>query len=856
MPARHHQVSAIFLEALEVPLAQRAQFLHKICGSDEELLREVQSLLDAHEQAGSYFDIPAVGVAARLLAEKDSLAGDATAGSLVGRRLKQYEFLSRIGVGGMGEVYRAHDRNLGRDVAIKVLSPEFSADPKRIAHLRTEARTLATLNHPCIGAIHDVQEEDGLCGLVRELVEGDTLAERIARSPLSSDETLSIAKQVADALTAAHGKGIVHRDLKPANIKITPEGRVKVLDFGLAKLTVPESPGSSVQASLPTLSSASDAIIGTPSYMSPEQARGEPPNVRTDIWAFGCVLYEMLSGKRAFKGETTTEVLATVIDRDPDWSALPRSAARARSLAQRCLQKDSTRRIPNMVRVQAELESLTATNRSNRRLGLAAAVLGILVALGLVYGLVSGRSSGTKPPNRSLAVLPLVDRSALGEESGSFADGMTEELSGELGRFRDLRVISSRMYKGTQKTLREIARDLKVDFLLEGSVERSHGQVLIHASLFEAAEDRQLWSDSYQRDYQDVLTLRRGLARDIALQINLKLTPEDENRMAGGGKVIPEAYQAYLEGLKKLDSRDPSGVIVSMDKFERAIEIDPGFGPAHAGLAKTYANMGFNSVMLPAEAYPLAKEEAQKALILDPSNEDARITLVRIRVDQDWDFNGAEGEYKQLIEKNPNNVSVYAFYTELLVALGRFDDALVMNRRSIELDPQSVDSAQREGWIQYMARKPEASIAGWKKALELNPSGQLIFLGLGDASALAAKDREAFGYYQQYLAAGLTDEKVLSAQAKAYQSGGLDGYTRKWLARTEEEESGGDFIWTYNRAKLHARVGNRKEALIWLGKAFQEHHNRLIYLKVEPDFEKMRSEPEYLNLMRKVGLPL
>jgi len=737
-----------------------------------------------------------------------------------------------------------------------VLSPEFSADPKRIAHLRTEARTLATLNHPCIGAIHDVQEEDGLCGLVLELVEGDTLAERIARSPLSSDETLSIAKQVADALTAAHGKGIVHRDLKPANIKITPEGRVKVLDFGLAKLTVPESPGSSVQASLPTLSSASDAIIGTPSYMSPEQARGEPPNVRTDIWAFGCVLYEMLSGKRAFKGETTTEVLATVIDRDPDWSALPRSAARARSLAQRCLQKDSTRRIPNMVRVQAELESLTATNRSNRRLGLAAAVLGILVALGLVYGLVSGRSSGTKPPNRSLAVLPLVDRSALGEESGSFADGMTEELSGELGRFRDLRVISSRMYKGTQKTLREIARDLKVDFLLEGSVERSHGQVLIHASLFEAAEDRQLWSDSYQRDYQDVLTLRRGLARDIALQINLKLTPEDENRMAGGGKVIPEAYQAYLEGLKKLDSRDPSGVIVSMDKFERAIEIDPGFGPAHAGLAKTYANMGFNSVMLPAEAYPLAKEEAQKALILDPSNEDARITLVRIRVDQDWDFNGAEGEYKQLIEKNPNNVSVYAFYTELLVALGRFDDALVMNRRSIELDPQSVDSAQREGWIQYMARKPEASIAGWKKALELNPSGQLIFLGLGDASALAAKDREAFGYYQQYLAAGLTDEKVLSAQAKAYQSGGLDGYTRKWLARTEEEESGGDFIWTYNRAKLHARVGNRKEALIWLGKAFQEHHNRLIYLKVEPDFEKMRSEPEYLNLMRKVGLPL
>jgi eukaryotic-like serine/threonine-protein kinase len=334
-PERHRQISAIYLEAMEVPLRERVPFLHEICGADQELLRDVKSLLDAHEQAGSYFDVPAMGLAARLLAEQDSRGADGTAGGLAGRRLKQYEFLSRIGAGGMGEVYRAHDGNLSRDVAIKVLSPEFSSDLKRIAGLRTEARTLATLNHPCIGAIHDVQEEDGLCGLVLELVEGETLAERVARGPLSSAEALAIAKQVADALSAAHGKGIVHRDLKPANIKITPEGRVKVLDFGLAKLTRPELPGSTVTGNLPTFLSSPDALIGTPSYMSPEQARGESADARADIWAFGCVLFEMISGQRPFNGGTTVEVIAAVIHRDPDWSALPRSAARVRTLGQR-----------------------------------------------------------------------------------------------------------------------------------------------------------------------------------------------------------------------------------------------------------------------------------------------------------------------------------------------------------------------------------------------------------------------------------------------------------------------------------------------------------------------------------------
>jgi len=409
-------------------------------------------------------------------------------------------------------------------------------------------------------------------------------------------------------------------------------------------------------------------------------------------------------------------------------------------------------------------------------------------------------------------------------------------------------------YKDNRKTPSEIARELNVEFVLEGSVQISGGKIVIRSLLYKSSEDRQLWTGSYEREHEKILELQRKLAGDIAAQINLRLTPEDEQRLATARKVDPVAFLAYLDGRRLLHTRLPANYLTTIERLETAIKIDPQFGAAHAVLAETYAYMGFGQVMPANEAYPLARKEAQTALSLEPGNADALVALARVRAEYDRDYEGAEADYKRIIERNPNHPYVYGGYSELLAALGRFKEAAAMTEINRELDPKGAEPLYRAGWISYLMRKPEAAIQGWTRGLQLYSDNAMALDELGKAYELAGQTAEAFARYQEAAAVGGRDEDFLNTLRRAYESKGLQGYWEKRLELETKEEEEAGIYFTYNRAKLHGRVGNTEETLNWLDKAASENSSRLMFLAVELDFEKIRFEPRFQVLLERAQL--
>ena len=470
-PDRRNQVSDLYHAALEHPAEDRAAFLQEACNGDEVLRQEVESLLQYESASSRFLETTAADIAGALASAPGGTA-------MVGRQLGPYIIVAPLGVGGMGEVYRAHDTKLGRDVAIKILPAQFTADPERRARFAREARLLATLNHPNIGAIYGLEETDDVTALVLELVEGPTLADRRARGPLKIPEALTIARQIADALDEAHEKGIVHRDLKPANIVLHATGgadRVKVLDFGLAKVMTTGSKGSPIESFDGT---GDGRILGTPAYMSPEQARGQPIDKRTDIWAFGCVLFEMLAGRAAFEGDSIIDILASIVARDPHWDALPQSVpSEIRRLIKRCLERDTKRRLPHITDAIATVDDALQRRLPEGHFG---------------------PGAGAPAVVESVAVLPFASLSA-DLENDYLADGITEEVIGALGRLQTLHVpgrVSCFAFKGKPVEIGDVAAKLGVSNVLTGSVRRAGNRLRITAELVSAQSGFQLWSDA------------------------------------------------------------------------------------------------------------------------------------------------------------------------------------------------------------------------------------------------------------------------------------------------------------------------------------------------------------------------
>lgn len=882
-PERWQRIERLYHAALEVDENRRPGFLQDACGGDEALRREVEVLLSREKQAEQFMETPALEVAARTLAQDQNQPEpdlDEDELRLVGKTISHYEVVTKLGGGGMGVVYKAKDTKLGRFVALKFLPPSLFQDREAVERFRREARASSALNHPNICTIYDVDEHEGHHFISMEFLDGRTLKHLIGSRPLSLDLLLDLGIEISDALEGAHKQGIIHRDIKPANIFVTQREQAKVLDFGLAKLTrVP--PAGAARSSVPTASfedsvTSPGAVFGTLMYMSPEQVRGEELDSRTDLFSFGAVLYEMVTGIRAFSGATSGAITDAILHATPTTPVRvnPSVPASIEHIISKALEKDRKMRYQNAADIRADLERMKRDRTSGQEIlrpGILAQrwpVVGIVVAIALLVVVVGLNVGGLRDrllapvPSaghmQSLAVLPLVNLSGdKGQEY--FADGMTEAVTTDLARMESAQVISrssTMQYKGATKPLPVIARELHADVVVEGSVQRSGDRVRVTAQLISAATDKHLWAETYERDFRDILALQDDVASAIAQQIESRLGGPRPQPLPKAQTVSPEAYETYLKANSYQDQLD---LQKSIDYYNQAIKLDPNYAPAYAHMSTSYFFLGFFSVIPPSQAWGKVKELGMLAIQKDDQLPDGHAALASAKLHYDWDFVGAEQEFKRALELDPNNADIRHGYAHYLMAMGRMAESAAESKRALDLDPVDDNLTDCLCWHSFAARQYdnsirmardllirvpddtwEMAILGWdyeqkrmyeqaitefKKAVELtdknSPDFSPFFLaGLAHSYALAGRRSDA--------------EQVLQ---------GLLGRARK------------SYVSPFDIALIYAALGEKDTAFTWMEKAVEERSTWLVYSKWEPRLDPLRSDPRFQDLLRRIGLP-
>ncbi len=771
----------------------------------------------------------------------------------------------------MGEVYRARDTRLGRDVAIKVLPAEYATDAGRLARFEQEARAVAALDHPNILAIHDVGTHEGTPYIVTELLEGGTLAERLHSGAMPVQKSVEVAAQVAHGLAAAHEKAIVHRDLKPANVFITDAGRVKILDFGLAKLADPRSAGELARARTQVEATQAGTALGTLGYMAPEQLRGQAVDRRADIFALGCVLYEMLAGRKAFAGASNADVVSAVLHEDP-----PNLASSGREIppalvgiVARCLEKVPGARFSSAhdlaLALEAEAGAVTGPtvrHARGRRLarawaGVAATV--VIAAVAASAYLVLGHTGGTRASGaiRSVAVLPLVN---LTGDPGQdyFSDGMTEELTACLSKISALKVISrtsASQFKGTTRPLREIAAALGVDGVIEGSVLRAGGRVRVTAQLISAATDAHLWAGSYERDMKDVIALQNEVARAIVGEVRVSLTPDERSRLAGGRSVDPQAYRRYLEG--RLFLREvpvEKSLARAAERFEQAIALDPTYAPAYLGQALCYNAGGYSGDRAPYESFPAARASARRALELDPDLAEAHAVLGQVTFQADWDWAQAEREFKQAIALDPSSADVHQGYGIFLETISRFAPAVKEYTRARELDPLTSKRTLDLAFALYYARRHDASIAELRTVLDADPASPWARMMLGCNYAYKRMDGEAVAECDAAVAGLPDDQNVLAVCGKVYGLAGRRERASELLTRLKSL-SAKRYVDPYNMAWVCDGLGDTDATVSWLERSYTERSASVCGIGCELWSDTLRSDPRFQDLLRRMNYP-
>jgi TolB-like protein/lipoprotein NlpI len=789
-----------------------------------------------------------------------------------GTHVGPFEVLSSLGAGGMGEVYRARDPRLEREVALKVLPAHALADDTARARLLREARMASKLNHPNVCTIYEVGEAEGQTYIAMELVAGQSLADRLAAGRLPMEQAIRLGQQMADALSHAHEHSVVHRDFKAANVIVTPEGRAKVLDFGLAKPLVGRDLEAATTLTQGSLTEAG-AVVGTLAYMAPEQLRGKPADARSDVWALGVVLYEMAAGKRPFAGETGFEVSSAILNQPP--RALPAGVPPPlATVIERCLAKEPAQRYQRAGEVRSALEALQHGSAPaawpgwratlvDHRWPVVLAVLSSAVVIlagldiGGVRSLLLGRGNGGGRSIR-MAVLPFANLSGDPEQE-YLSDGLTQEMIAQLGRLHPDRLsviarTSVMRYKKAETPIDQIGRDLNVDYILEGSEQRQGGRVRITAELVKVQDQTQLWSESYERELSDILVLQCDVARKVAEALALKLLPGEQARLASARAVDPDAYQAYLKGLYHWYKLTPGDLDSAQRYFELAIAKDPSYAVAYTGIALVWAGRGQMGFVSPAETTPKAKAAARKAIGLDDTVAETHYTLAVLGAWVDWDWAVAEREFKRAIELNPSSPDALIYYSHFLMNMSRPDEAMPLARRALGLDPFNPLFHTLYGVDFLYIRRWDEAIAQARTALSTAPDDALANGLLWYAFGAKGMHKEALASARVYMKGLYGDRAVDEALERGFAEAGYEEAMRR-AAQPLIAHYHKSYVAPMDIASLYVEAGETSRAVDWLEKGYEVRDQSMPYIGWPP-LDPLRSDPRFQALLRKMNLPV
>ncbi len=913
-PEQFQKVGQIFQEAAGLDDRARLAYLSEACAGDEALCAEVEALL-AYDNDTAFLDRPALEQATQILPEKSTT-------SLAGQRVGHCELLSLLGKGGMGEVWLAQDKELGRRVAIKLLPDEFTSDVARVHRFTQEARAASALNHPNILTIYEIGTFTIAAStrhyIITEYIAGETLRERMQQMPqgqMPVAVAVELTAQIAAALAAAHDAGIIHRDIKPENLMVRRDGLVKVLDFGLAKLSKTRNENlSDIHRSAISdhLSTLPGLVMGTPRYMSPEQARGEKVDGLSDIFSLGAVLYELVAGHPPFTGASISEMIAAILRDTPPLlkTYAPATPPELQRIVNQTLQKERDARYQTMTELLADLkrlqrqlerqqeapddvaraatkeatallndaaesptQALPPTHTTDKQAVITTARQSVFVpikrhkfavAVALLF-LLSGVAAalyfsfGRESAIDSLAVLPFVNVGA-NPDTEYLSDGITDGLINGLSQLPKLKVMSRNSvfrYKGKETDAQQVGNALGVRAVLTGKVTQRGDDLIVSAELVNVRDNSHLWGAQYTHKLADLLAVQTGLSRDIAEKLRLRLSDAAQQRLTKRGTENAEAYELYLKGsyaMNALGSDDE--VKKGLAYFQRAVEKDPQFALAYAGLGDAYVEMGAlgtTFLLPPKEAYAQAKAAASKAIALDDTLAEAHTTLGKLAMSYEWDWAKSEREFQRAIALNPNYVPVKHWYSHLLVSLGRFDESLAQSQQALALDPLDLGMTFHLGFHYYNARHYEQAVAQFQKALAMNPRHNSSHGLLGLVYAQLGQYDEAIAEIKKGMELGGLDER--GSLGYAYALASQRDEARKLLAQLQEEAQHKP-VSALSIARIYVGLGEKDQAFTWLEKAVAEHDPNITEpgLKVDARLDKLRSDPRFTDLLQKLKL--
>jgi serine/threonine-protein kinase len=853
-PTQWGRTKAPFGEALAYPPDQRVAIVTAACGDDAALRGEVLSLLACDDEAGDFLE-PTAASRLALQGGAESIARLAP-----GHRFGRYEIVSFLGAGAVSEVYRARDSRLGRTVALKLLTDPTAPDGAE--WLLREARHASTLNHPHICTVHEVDEWEGRPFIVLECIEGMTLHAAMRQGPLPLDTIVGWALQIADALDHAHRHGVVHRDLKSSNVVVTPDQRVKILDFGLARRLE-----AGPDAAAAVLADAS--VAGTLTHIAPEVLAGSRADARVDVWALGVLLYQLVSGSVPFRGATPFATATAILEDNP--APLPATVAPAlREIIERCLVKDPAARYTSVGEVRGALQTLAGEaavparsgnapdhgTRAHRRWAAAVALLA-LVATGAYLGTTASEPTQTnRAASPRLAVLPVLDLDEA-ESDRFLADGVTEALIGALGRIDAIQVIapaSSGGFRGRPDAVAAAGRETRATAVLSGTLTRDGDRVRLATRLLEVSSGRLLWSAEHERPMRELHALYGAVARELAGAIDVELHQDDATRLSQVRSVDPGVYEAYLKGRYHFNQRTAESLHAAIAHYQTALRLDPTYAPVYAALADCYNQLGTQMVGggSPREWRPKAREAAIRALQIDPGLAEAHATLGYVR-HYDWDWAGAEQSFGRAIALNPSHALTRIWYANLLSALRRPDEALAQVTVATELDPLSPMIATNVAWVLINARRYAEAIAVLTPVVARDPGYVQARSRLAHAYALSGRPVDALEEADtaNRLSGGSAATRVALAQVLA--QAGRRAEAERLLAQLLADRDR-HHVPTGGIANTYAALGRTDEALRWLTRSHEERTNNNAYLAVEPIYDSLRAHPRFQALIAATGL--